>query len=225
MLFLEKPFLTFWAARFIKYFTWHSWKGFCLLWGHFWSHLAQNFRDNHLHFISVAGDFMSIWVPLPLRFLFRALSTSPRSLGQLFFWSVCFLAALRPVDFPDQGLTPNCSYDLCCSCNNAGSLTNGPGRGSNLQLSAAEMWPILLHHSRNSRIVFFQFVSMFFIVNLQSCVRFKYAAEWFSYTYIYTCVLFQILFHYWLLQDTEYSSLCYTVGPCCLPILYSCVNL
>ena len=33
-------------------------------------------------------------------------------------------------------------------------------------------------------------------------------------------ILFQILFHYRLLQDTEYSSLCYTVGPCCLFILY-----
>ena len=31
--------------------------------------------------------------------------------------------------------------------------------------------------------------------------------------------LFQILFYYRLLQDTEYSSLCYTVGPCCLSIL------
>ena len=27
-----------------------------------------------------------------------------------------------------------------------------------------------------------------------------------------------IIFHYRLLQDTEYSSLCYTVGPCCLAI-------
>ena len=29
-----------------------------------------------------------------------------------------------------------------------------------------------------------------------------------------------ILFHYRLLQDTEYSSLCYTVNPYCLPVLY-----
>ena len=29
-----------------------------------------------------------------------------------------------------------------------------------------------------------------------------------------------ILFHYGLSQDIEYSSLCYTVGPCCLSILY-----
>ena len=33
-------------------------------------------------------------------------------------------------------------------------------------------------------------------------------------------MLFQILFHYRLLQDMEYSCLCYTVGPCYIPILY-----
>ena len=35
--------------------------------------------------------------------------------------------------------------------------------------------------------------------------------------YIY---VFQILFHYKLLQDTEYSFLCYTGGPCSLSIIY-----
>ena len=33
-------------------------------------------------------------------------------------------------------------------------------------------------------------------------------------------VLFQILFCYGLSLDTEYSSLCYTVGPRCLSIFY-----
>ena len=33
-------------------------------------------------------------------------------------------------------------------------------------------------------------------------------------------ILFHILFHYGLSQDMEYSSLCYTVGPCCLSILF-----
>ena len=32
--------------------------------------------------------------------------------------------------------------------------------------------------------------------------------------------IFSYLFHYDLLQDIEYSSLCYTVEPCCLSILY-----
>ena len=31
---------------------------------------------------------------------------------------------------------------------------------------------------------------------------------------LYIYILFCTLFHYCLLQDTEYSSLCYTVGPC-----------
>ena len=39
----------------------------------------------------------------------------------------------------------------------------------------------------------------------------------FSYTCIYTP--FQVLFRYRLVQDTEYSSLCYTVSPCWLSIL------
>ena len=33
-------------------------------------------------------------------------------------------------------------------------------------------------------------------------------------------ILFQILSYYRSLQDIVYSSLCYTVGLCCLPILY-----
>ena len=32
--------------------------------------------------------------------------------------------------------------------------------------------------------------------------------------YVCVCILFQILFHYRLFQDIEYSFLCYTVGPC-----------
>ena len=37
---------------------------------------------------------------------------------------------------------------------------------------------------------------------------------------IYIFFFFQILFPYRLLQNIEYSSLCYTVGSCCLSILY-----
>ena len=51
------------------------------------------------------------------------------------------------------------------------------------------------------------------IVNLQSFVSFMYIAKWFSY---WLSILFKILFHYMLLQDIEYSSLCYTVSPYCL---------
>ena len=34
-------------------------------------------------------------------------------------------------------------------------------------------------------------------------------------------ILFQILFHYRVLQDIEYSVLSCVVGPCYLPILYT----
>ena len=34
------------------------------------------------------------------------------------------------------------------------------------------------------------------------------------FIYVCVCVCFQTLFHYRLLQDIEYSSLCYTIGPC-----------
>ena len=40
-----------------------------------------------------------------------------------------------------------------------------------------------------------------------------------THTHIHVYILFYILFHYALSQDTEYSLLCYTVGPC-LFILY-----
>ena len=56
------------------------------------------------------------------------------------------------------------------------------------------------------------------IGDLQCYVNFCFRAKWFSYTYIY--ILFNILFHYTLSQDIEYSFLCYSVGPCCLSILY-----
>ena len=38
-------------------------------------------------------------------------------------------------------------------------------------------------------------------------------------------VLFQILSHYRLLQNTEYSSVCYTVDSYCLSIFYCCCSL
>ena len=44
-------------------------------------------------------------------------------------------------------------------------------------------------------------------------------------TYVHVSILFQILFHYRILQDTECSSLCYTVGPCLPVFLYSSVYL
>ena len=38
--------------------------------------------------------------------------------------------------------------------------------------------------------------------------------------YMYTCIIFQIILHYRLLQDIDYSSLCFTVKFCCLLHIY-----
>ena len=67
----------------------------------------------------------------------------------------------------------------------------------------------------------YTFVSFFLnwsIVDLQCCVNYCCTAKWLSYTYI--CIRFHIVFHYGLSQDSDYSSLCYIVGPCCSPVLY-----
>ena len=83
----------------------------------------------------------------------------------------------------------------------------------------------LLHHKRTPKIyiwtteifLWVTFLKMLFywiIFDLQCCVNFCYTAKWFSFTYI----IFHILSHCSLLQDTEYISLCHTLGPCCLSI-------
>ena len=41
-----------------------------------------------------------------------------------------------------------------------------------------------------------------------------------SQLYIYTDIIFQIIFHCRLLQDIDYSSLCYTINLCCLLCMY-----
>ena len=53
------------------------------------------------------------------------------------------------------------------------------------------------------------------MLDLQYCVSFRCQQSDF-----YFSVLFSIIFHYSLLQNIQYSSLCYTVSPCCLSILY-----
>ena len=45
----------------------------------------------------------------------------------------------------------------------------------------------------------------------------------FTYICTHTCIIFQILFPYSLLQNIEYSSLRYRVGPCWLSILFTVV--
>ena len=57
------------------------------------------------------------------------------------------------------------------------------------------------------------------IVDLQYFVSFRYTAKWFSYT----CFL-HILFHFRLLQNIAYSSLCYAVIPCSIQFSHSVMS-
>ena len=81
-------------------------------------------------------------------------------------------------------------------------LHTGEQRRERLTSLVTEEW----HVSR----IFLFFLS---IVDLQYCVSFRCTAKWFSSAYPF---FFQILFHYRVLQDIEYSSLFCTVNPCCL---------
>ena len=63
--------------------------------------------------------------------------------------------------------------------------------------------------------IFLKLKSSWFTVVCQSLL---YSRVTQLYTYRHSS--FHILFHYGLSQDIEYSSLCYTVGPCCLPPFY-----
>ena len=68
-----------------------------------------------------------------------------------------------------------------------------------------------------------------FTVLYQFLVYSKVSQDINTHVYIYihthTQILFQILFHCSLLQDTENSSLCYTVGPRCLYSSYIIVYI
>ena len=68
---------------------------------------------------------------------------------------------------------------------------------------------VFLFHTCASHPFFFSYGN---IIDLQCHISFK--------TQLYIYILFQIIFHYRLLHDTDYSSLCYTIGPYCLSILY-----
>ena len=77
------------------------------------------------------------------------------------------------------------------------------------------MWPTwglgtFFYLTHTTTVCFFKLKYSWFTV----FVSFWYTAKWFSYIHIY------ILFHYNLLEDIEYSSLCYAVGTFFLNLFY-----
>ena len=61
------------------------------------------------------------------------------------------------------------------------------------------------------------------VIHTYICIyTYKYV---YIHIYIYIYIIFQTLSPCKLLQNTEYSSLCYTIGPCCLSILCIVVSV
>ena len=75
---------------------------------------------------------------------------------------------------------------------------------------------------RSMHTLFFIYFSIWSIGHLQCWVEFQVynrVIQLYITEYIHIYILFQMIFYYRSLQDIEYHSLCYTVGPCCLPSL------
>ena len=77
----------------------------------------------------------------------------------------------------------------------------------------------LQHHSAKASILQLN-LPYWSTVDWQCCVSLRYIAQhkvcvcFYTHTHTHTYILFQMLFPYMLLQNIEYSSLCYIVGPC-----------
>ena len=84
------------------------------------------------------------------------------------------------------------------------------------------IYQIWNHHNLLSRNLTLKFIFYWSSVDLQYCVSFWSTAKWFSYTWhIYMYVFFNILSHFALLLDVEYSSLYHV----CAKLLQSCSTL
>ena len=88
--------------------------------------------------------------------------------------------------------------------------------------------PALAAKFFTTRAMFIYNTKVFFywsIVDLQGCANLCCIAKGLSFTHIHSFI--NNLFHYGLSQETGYSSLCYTAGPCCLCILnvIACIGI
>ena len=123
-----------------------------------------------------------------------------------------FLATLQNMEFLGQGsdLSHSCK---CRNRSNAGSLSHclGPGPGIEPVFHPCRDTTDPVVPQRELHFLFLFFFSQG-IVDLECCVSFRGRAKWFGYT---LSILFQILSPYRLLQNTEYSSLCWTVVDVC----------
>ena len=68
---------------------------------------------------------------------------------------------------------------------------------------------------------FYIYIYIYIYIHTVKYIHSYIYTQLYIYSVIY--IYIHILFHYVLWQDIKYSSLCYTVGPCCLSILYKIV--
>ena len=132
-----------------------------------------------------------------------------------------------PFQTPDSASREVGSESVC--------TINIPGDAWDSVICGARGWAVLLSGCEGSGcfVVFGPYTIFYFIfifknwsiVDLPCCVSFSCRAKWFSYIYTYICIyiLFQIIFPCRLLQNIEYSSLCYTVSSCSLFYIQECV--
>ena len=119
---------------------------------------------------------------------------------------------LQPPRLRCPSTSPGKNTGVGCHCLLQGIFQT---QGSNLHLLSWQADSLPLSHQGNPQIYWVsQKVHSDFSVR---CYGNKHAGQVRVYIYI---TVFQILFPYRLLQNIEYSSLCYTVGPC-FSILYS----
>ena len=89
-------------------------------------------------------------------------------------------------------------------------LTYGP---ADFKMDICIYTRVCIHMYPYAFLFFFNCIETWLIYNV---VLISAVQQVLSYTYTY--ILFHIPFHYDLSQDIEYSSLCYTLGLCCLSI-------
>ena len=69
--------------------------------------------------------------------------------------------------------------------------------------------------------IFLFLSTKFFFLNMYILLKYSWLTMFQVHSkviqiYIYTCIIFEMIFHYRLLKDIDYSSLCYTVILCCI---------
>ena len=157
--------------------------------------------QTHVHWVSDAINHLILCCPLLLLpSIFRSIRVFSSESVLLIRWPNSILTLWNSVVSSGQSVWAWRIHNASVSDESGNSKVISPDENFTW-LYNAESWPSL--HPK-------QTTFYWSIVHLQCCISFRYTAKWFTYGYI----LFQILFHYSLLQDIECSSLCHSRSYC-----------